>query len=70
MHILCPKVTLFLLEYSMYQPQLAVLEANAVREQEGVLYQDIPNPRDTHIFVIHCILKEKKKRSKNFLSWL
>lgn len=54
----------------MYHPQLAVLEANAVREQEGIFYQDIPNPRDTRIFVICCILKEKKERSKNFLSWL
>lgn len=58
-HVLRPKATLFLLECSMYQPQLAVREANAVREEEGVLYQDIPNPGDTQIFVIHCTSKEK-----------
>lgn len=34
-----------------------MLEANAVREQEGVLDQESPNQRDTHVFVIHCILK-------------
>lgn len=28
----------------MYPPQFAELEANAAREQEGVLHQDIPNP--------------------------
>lgn len=59
-----------MLAYSLYQTQLAVLEANAVREQEGVLDQDSPNQRDTHVFVIHCILKGKKKRSKNFVFWL
>lgn len=42
-NILHPKVPLFLLEYSMYPPEFAVLEANAAREQEGVLHQDIPN---------------------------
>jgi len=53
----------------MYQPQLAALEANTVREQEGVLYQDILNPRDTHKFVIYSVLEgDKNERSKNFLS--
>lgn len=67
-HILCPKVTLLLLEYSMYQPQMAVLEENAGREQEGFLHQDIPNQRDINVFVIHGVLKEKLRMSRNFLS--
>lgn len=53
-HILCTEVTLFMLEYSTYQPLLAMPKVTAVREQEGVLCQDILNPRDTRVCYPMC----------------
>lgn len=44
-HILCTEVTLFMLEYSTYQPLLAVPKVTAVREQEGYPLSGYPKPK-------------------------